>query len=295
MKYACIEENRPAFSVSLMCRVLEVSRSGFYASRTREPSERDREDARLRLHVRAVYRKSRQTYGSPRVHAELRAEGIRCGRKRVERLMREDELQARVRKRWRGSTTDSSHAYATALNLVDRRFDVEEIASVDRVWAGDITYLPTRQGWLYLAVVLDLKSRMVVGWSMQETLRAGLATDALGMALGRRQPRAGLIHHSDRGVQYASSAYRDLLSEHAIACSMSGKGDCWDNAVAESFFATLEWELIERSDWHTHAEARRAIFEYIECWYNRQRRHSSLGYTSPAEYEDTLALTKRAA
>jgi putative transposase len=160
---------------------------------------------------------------------------------------------------------------------------------------GDITYVPTRQGWLYLAVVLDLASRRVVGWAMKDTLEASLATDALTMALTRRQPGRGLLHHSDRGVQYAAGEYRALLADHGITCSMSRKGNCWDNAVAESFFATLEWELIEESDWHTHAEAKRSIFEYLEVWYNRRRRHSAFGYKSPAEYEEELALTPRAA
>lgn len=294
MKYATIQAHRADFDVALMCRVLGVSRSGFYAWAKREPNRHALEDQRLRIHIRAAFRKSKKTYGSPRVHRELAAEGIRCAKKRVERLMREDGLVARQRRRFR-STTDSKHSHSTAPNLLERRFGTEEVGGPDRVWVSDITYVPTREGWLYLAAVVDLGSRRVVGWSMRDNLEAELATDALQMALWRRRPEPGLIHHSDRGVQYACHAYRELLEEHGLVASMSKKGDCWDNAVAESFFATLEWELIERSDWHTHAEARRALFDYIETWYNRQRRHSTLGYLSPAEYEQQLALTRRAA
>lgn len=294
MKYAAIQAHRGEFELSLMCRVLEVSRSGFYAWQKRRTSERVRGGERLRVHIRAIHRKSQQTYGSPRVHVELCAQGFCCSRKRVERLMREDGLVARVRRRFRG-TTDSAHSEPIAPNLLERRFGPEDVPGVDRVWVGDITYVPTREGWLYLAAILDLASRRVVGWAMRDNLEAELATDALQMALWSRRPEPGLIHHSDRGVQYASHAYRSLLEAHGHLPSMSRKGNCWDNAVAESFFATLEWELIERNDWHTHQEAKRAIFQYIEVWYNRERRHSTLGYVSPAEYEAQLALTPRAA
>ena len=294
MKFAFIRTHARQYPVTRMCRVLEVSKAGYYAWRKRVPSQRACSDLRLKLEIRVVHRKSRRTYGSPRVHNELRNQGIRCGRKRIERLMREDGLRAKKKRRFR-VTTNSNHVQAIAPNLLKRRFSVEEISGVNRVWSSDITYVPTRTGWLYLAVVLDLKSRAVVGWAMRDTLDTSLATDALMMALWRRRPGRGLMHHSDRGVQYASGGYQALLREHGITCSMSRKGDCWDNAVAESFFATLEWELIETSDWHTHEEARRAIFDYIEVWYNRQRRHSSLGYTSPAAYEEQLALTPRAA
>lgn len=294
MKYACIEQHRGEHALALMCRALGVSRSGYYAWRKREPSRRAREDQRLLIHVRAAHRMSNETYGSPRVHAELAAQGIGCGRKRVERLMREGGLVAVRPKRFR-ATTDSDHDFRIAPNLLGRRFSLEEIGGPGRVWASDITYVPTREGWLYLAVVLDLGSRRVVGWSMRQTLEAEIATDALQMALAGRNSEPGLIHHSDRGSQYACHAYRELLEEHGIRASMSRKGDCWDNAVAESFFATLEWELIQQRDWHTRAEARRSIFSYIELWYNRRRRHSTLGYLSPAEYEDQLALTGRAA
>jgi len=294
VKYTCIEAHRGEFEVSLMCRVLEVSRSGFYAAQKRGVKECERADQRLRLEIRSIYQASRRRYGSPRVHEELKAQGILCGRKRVERLMREDGLQAKRRRRFR-VTTNSAHAHPIALNLLNRRFTAAEVGGLDQVWVGDITYVPTRQGWLYLAVVLDLASRRVIGWAMKDTLEASLATDALTMALTQRQPGRGLLYHSDRGVQYAAGEYRALLAGRGITCSMSRKGDCWDNAVAESFFATLEWELIEESDWHTHREARRDIFEYLEIWYNRRRRHSTLGYKSPADYEEELALTSRAA
>jgi putative transposase len=294
VRYACIQAHRGKFSVSLMCRALQVSRSGFYDWMKRGPGVHAAEEQRLRLEMRSIYRRSGRTYGSPRVHRALRRRGIICSKKRVERLMREDGLRAKKKRRTR-STTDSGHSRAVAPNRLSRRFSVKEIGGINRVWASDITYLPTREGWLYLAVVLDLASRRVVGWAMRNSLEAALATDALQMALWRRRPGRDLLHHSDRGVQYASEAYQEILVQHGITCSMSRKGDCFDNAVAESFFASLEWELIEESDWHTHEEARRAVFDYIEVWYNRERLHSSLDYCSPVEYENQLALTPRRA
>ncbi len=265
----------------LMCRVLEVTRSGFYAWREREPSARARKDQRLRIEIRAIHRKTCGRYGSPRIHDELRSRGERVSRKRVARLMRVEGLRGKKKRRFR-VTTNSDHAYPVAPNLLDRKFDVEEVPGPDRVWVADITYVPTREGWLYLAVVLDLASRLVVGWSMGETLETRLAMGAVEMALQRRRPAPGLLHHSDRGVQYASNEYRELLEEQKARVSMSRKGNCWDNAVAESFFATVEIELIEDADWHTRNEARSAIFDFVEVWYNRQRRHSSLGYLTPA-------------
>jgi putative transposase len=288
MKYAAIEVHRAQFSVRLMCRVLGVSRAGFYASGKRAVSGRVKRDEELRTQIRAVHQASRRTYGSPRVHAELHAQGERCGRKRVARLMRQEGLRVKVRRRFRPTTTDSKHTHRVAPNTLDRRFAVTDVAATNRVWAGDITYVPTREGWLYLAVILDLASRRVVGWSMQRTLAAELALAALHMALEARNPGHGLLHHSDRGVQYAALDYQNLLARHQIRPSMSRRANCYDNAVVESFFATLEWELIQRSDWATRDAARLAIFEYIECWYNPKRRHSSLGYLSPAEYERKL-------
>ena len=293
MRYACIQRHRGEFEVRLMCRVLEVSRSGFYASRKSVPSARARTDERLRVKVRAIHKMSRGRYGSPRIHAELQERGERVSRKRVARLMGEEGLRGKKRRRYK-VTTNSNHTYPVAPNVLDRKFGVDEIDAPDQVWAADITYVPTREGWLYLAIVLDLASRLVVGWSMGETLESSLAVDALNMAIQRRRPAAGLLHHSDRGVQYASIEYRALLEGKQAVASMSRKGNCWDNAVAESFFATVEIELIQDEDWHTRNEARAAIFEFIEVWYNRQRRHSSLEYQTPAEFDKRLREATRA-
>ncbi len=277
----------------LMCRVLSVSPSGFYAAQRRVPSTRARRDEALRLKVRTAHTKSRRRYGAPRVHAELQAQGEQVGKKRVARLMREDGLVARRRRRF-VRTTDSRHNHPIAPNLLDRQFGVEQVAGPNHVWVSDLTYVPTREGWLYLATVLDLASRRVVGWATRETLEAELALAALRMALTDRRPAPGLVHHSDRGSQYACSDSRALLDAHGLVASMSKKADCWDNAVAESFFASLETELILESDWLTRDAARQAIFEYIEAWYNRERRHSSLGYRSPVHYEAEV-LTSRVA
>jgi putative transposase len=270
-----------------MCRVLEVSPSGYYASLKRPPSWHALIDEVLMAHVRIIHAASGETYGGPRVHRELQAEGLPASPKRVARLMREDGLVARPRQRRRVSTTDSNHDHPIAPNLLRRQFDVNGVG-LNRIWVADITYVPTREGMLYLATVLDLGSRRCVGWAMRETLEVELALSALRMAYDARRPVGGLIHHSDRGSQYTSQAYRDELAVHGMTASMSGKGDCYDNAVAESFFATLECELIMQSDWPTKAEAGHAIFRYIETWYNRTRRHSTLGYLSPAAFETQL-------
>jgi putative transposase len=293
VRYECIERHRGEFPVLLMCRVLEVPRSGFYAWREREPSARARGDQRLRIEVRIIHRKARGCYGSPRIQDELRSRGERVSRKRVARLMRLEGLRGKKKRRFR-VTTNSDHAYPIAPNLLDRKFAVKDVPGPDRVWVADITYVPTREGWLYLAVILDLASRLVVGWSMGETLETKLVMDALEMALQRRRPAPGLLHHSDRGVQYASNEYRAALEEQKAIVSMSRKGNCWDNAPAESFFATVEIELIEDADWDTRAEARSAIFDFVEVWYNRQRRHSSLGYLTPAEFDERLLEATRA-
>ncbi len=268
-----------------MCRVLGVSTSGHYAWRRREPSARATADARLLARIRRVHSASRGTYGSPRVHRQLRREAVRTGRKRVERLMRADGLRGRIRRRFR-TTTDSNHALPVAPNTLNRQFAVE---SPDRVWAGDITYIPTASGWGYLAVILDLCSRMVVGWAMANHLRTELVDDALTAALGTRDPSPDLLHHSDRGCQYASSSYRQRLAEHGIAVSMSRRGDCYDNAVVESFFGTLKQELVHHARWSNLAEARAAVHDYIEVFYNRQRLHSSLNYRTPAEVDQEAA------
>jgi putative transposase len=288
VKYACIRSYREQFTVSLMRRVLGVSRAGFYAAARRVPGRRAQHNEILGAVIRAIHRTSRETYGSPRVHREVRAAGLVGGRHRIARLMRAAGLRARRSRRWRPQTTNSTHGYGVAGNLLQRRFSVKESGGPNRVWCGDITYVRTGEGWLYLAVLLDLSSRMVVGWAMRESLEAELSIAALRMALARRQPKPGLLHHTDRGVQYAAADYREVLTAHQINASMSRRGNCYDNAVAESFFATLRWELLNRHNWPTHDAARTAIFEYIEVWYNRQRRHSALGYLSPLQFEKQL-------
>ena len=288
MKYACITRHRGEYPVRLMCRVLEVVPSGYYQWRRRSPSAHAIADERLLLNVRIAFDASGKTYGAPRVHRDLRAEGLQVGKKRVARLMQQAGLVGRAPRRRGVATTDSNHDHPIASNLLARQFDVNGVRTPNTVWVSDITYVPTREGWLYLAVVLDLASRRVVGWAMRETLEAELALAALRMALAVRRPARGLIHHSDRGVQYACGEYRELLAAHGAVASMSRRGDCWDNAVAESFFATLEVELIDRNDWATRAGARRAIFQYIEAWYNPHRRHSTLDYVSPSAYERQL-------
>lgn len=265
-----------------MCRVLEVSTSGYYDWRARSESRRQKEDRCLVVEIKAIHRQSRQTYGSPRIHDQLKDRGLRCGKKRVARLMRLHGIRAKQTRRFK-ATTDSAHNRPVAENVLARRFTP---AAPDVVWAADITYIPTRQGWLYLAVVLDLFSRRVVGWSMHKRLGRRLVLDALKMALRGRSPGPGLIHHSDRGSQYASADYQGLLQAHQMICSMSRRGNCWDNAPVESFFSTLKRELVHHRRYRTRAEARAEIFEYIEVWYNRRRRHSSLGYRSPVEYEE---------
>jgi putative transposase len=271
-----------------MCRLLAVSRAGFYAAERRAPSASAKRRESLRAVIGAVYKASRATYGSPRIHRELRSAETPCGRKLVARMMRECGLRAKPRRRQRPLTTNSKHDYGVAENLLRRRFGVHETGGINQAWCGDITYIRTAEGWLYLAVLLDLGSRMVVGWAMAETLEASLSVAALRMALARRQPQAGLIHHTDRGVQYAATDYRELLAHHQLISSMSRRANCYDNAVAESFFATLKWELIDRYRWQTRAAARTAIFEYLEVWYNRRRRHSALGYLSPLQFEQRL-------
>jgi len=287
LRYAVITRHRGEFEVRLMCRVLEVSPSGYYASLKRPLSWHALIDEVLMARVRIIHAESDETYGAPRVHQELQAEGLPTSPKRVARLMREDGLAARPRKRYRVATTNSNHDDPIAPNLLARQFDINGVG-LNRVWVADITYIPTREGALYLATVLDLGSRRCVGWAMRDTLEVELALSALRMAQEARRPAPGLIHHSDRGSQYTSGEYRGELAAHGMMASMSAKGDCYDNAVAESFFSTLEFELLMKNDWETREDARRAIFRYIEAWYNRKRRHSTLGYVSPAAYEEQL-------
>lgn len=284
MKYACIARYRGEFPVRLMCRLLRVSPAGFYAAQRRSPSARARTDQRLRLEIRAIHRATRRRYGAPKVHAQLRRQGIRCGRKRVARLMRADGLRAKRARAFR-VTTQSEHREPVAANSLGRRFTLAQHPERDRTWAADITYVPTRAGWLYLAVVLDLASRRVVGWCADARLDQTLTLRALQRALLRRRPAVGVLHHSDRGVQYASGEYQALLTAHGLTCSMSRAGDCWDNAVLESFFATLKTELVAEARWVTREAALRDLTEYLDVWYNHQRRHATLGYRTPAEYE----------
>jgi putative transposase len=288
MKFAFIVDHTAEFHITTMCRVLAVSKAGYYAWVNRPPSARADANMQLTLDIAMVHEWSRGTYGSPRVHVELAALGQTTSVNRIARLMQADGIRVRPRRGFR-VTTDSHHAHPIAPNTLSRQFDVAPTDVLNQVWVGDITYLTTRDGWLYLAVVLDLASRRVIGWAMRHTLAGELTRDALTMALTSRRPAPGGLYHSDRGSQYAAGDFQALLTDHAMTCSMSGVGDCWDNAVAESFFATLKRELADRADWHTRDEARTAVFEYIEVWYNQQRRHSSLGYLSPVDYEQQLA------
>lgn len=291
MRYVFIRAEKANYPVTVLCRVLQVSRPGFYAWFKRPESKRASTSRVLRARIRAVHEKSRGTYGSPRVHAALVSEGRRVGRARVAKLMRCEGLRARRRRRF-VKTTDSRHDLPVAGNVLDRNFTATE---PNRVWTTDITFIWTTEGWLYLAVIIDLFSRLVVGWSMSERIDRQLVLTALGMAKARRWPAAGLLHHSDRGSQYASEDYRKALEAGLMICSMSRKGNCWDNAVAESFFSTLKMELVYRTDYSTREAARASIFEYIEAFYNRERRHSSLGYLSPVEFEREAVHAKLAA
>jgi putative transposase len=276
--------------VALLCRVLGVSRSGFYAWRSREPSAAEVRREELTEEVQEIHAEVKGRYGSPRIHAELVARGTTCCVNMVARVMREAGIAAKTKRKFR-QTTDSNHALPVAENLLDREFDPDE---PNASWVADVTYIPTREGWLYLAVVEDLFSRMIVGWSMDATVTSRLVVDALEMALARRlKGPSDLVAHSDRGSQYASEHYQRRLSEERIACSMSRRGNCWDNAPMESFFASLKTELVHHEDYATRAEAKASIFEYIEAFYNRVRRHSSLGYVAPAEYERAHNPTHR--
>jgi transposase InsO family protein len=275
-----VAAEKAQYGVALVCRCLAVSPAGFYAWQQRRPSDRAAADRRLAVDIAAAHTESRRTYGSPRIHQELRAQGHRVARKRVARLMREQGLRGRRRCR-QPRTTDSRHPFPVADNVLNRAFDV---ATPNTVWAGDITYLATREGWVYLAVLIDLCSRRVVGYAMSEELTRSVVLQTLRQALDRRPSRAGLTHHSDRGSQYASDDYRALLGAAGIVCSMSRRGNCWDNAVVESFFGTLKTELAEIT-WPTRAAAVVAVTDYIDVFYNRRRRHSSLGYISPVAFE----------
>jgi len=278
------------YPVTLLCRCVAVSRPGFYAWQRRPPSARAQADRRLAIEVAAAHAESRRTYGSPRVHRALRAQGRRVSRKRVARVMREQGLCGQQRRRF-VRTTDSQHAFPIATNVVNQGFDVP---TLNTLWAGDITYLATREGWLYLAVLLDLCSRRVIGYAMSDHLTRTLVLQPLRTALSRRAGRTALTHHSDRGSQYASHEYRAVLAQEQIVCSMSRAGNCWDNAVVESFFGTLKTELAEH-EWPTRTAATAAIIDYIDAFYNSRRRHSSLNYLSPVEFELRLARQRATA
>jgi transposase InsO family protein len=281
MRFRFIEAEKAYYPIRLLCRCLAVSRSGYYAWRRRAPSARAKQDARLRVEISASHSTSRRTYGSPRILRDLREEGHRVSRKRVARLMRELGLEGRRKRRFR-ATTDSQHRFPVAPNVLMRDFDVD---APNTAWATDITYLATLEGWLYLAVVLDLFSRRVVGYAMSERVDRALVLEALRKALVQRPGARDLVHHSDRGSQYASHDYREALDQAGITCSMSRRGDCWDNAVAESFFGTLKMELLYELPLQTRSATRSAVADYIETFYNVRRRHSSLGYQSPVEFE----------
>jgi transposase InsO family protein len=291
VKFAFIHAEKAQYPAAVLCPVLGVSRSGYYAWLKRPLSQRAERDAELADEIAASHQRSRRTYGSPRVHQDLRARGVRVGKKRVERLMREGGIVARRKRRFR-RTTDSNHPHPIAPNVLERRF---EVALPNATWVTDVTYVWTLEGWLYLAVILDLCSRRVVGFAASATNDRQLALDALRAALAARSPGAGLLHHSDRGSPYASAEYRAALAEHGIVASMSRRGDCWDNAVAESFFATLKGEWLDHDVYATRADAIVAIEDFINGFYNPQRRHSALGYLSPIEFELKLKSGREAA
>jgi len=281
-RFAFVAAERASHAVAGLCRAIGASVSGFYAWLRAVPSVQARAEAEaeLRDRIGRIFAAHRRAYGSPRVHAELRREGRRHSRRWVARLMREMGLAARRGRRGVPRTTDSRHGLPVAPNLLGRRFAADR---PDAVWLADLSYLPTGEGWLYLAAIEDLATREIVGWSMADHLRAGLCVDALVMALQRRRPPRGLVHHSDRGVQYASTPYRDVLERHGIEQSMSRRGNCLDNAPMESFFASLKTEHVHQARFRTRAEARAAVFDYVEIFYNRQRLHSALGYRTPVE------------
>ncbi len=281
MKYATIERNRNRYSIQMMCRLLHVSRSGFYAAKTRPESARCKQDRKLIKEIRRVHTQSKGVYGSPKIRAELVDEGFSVGRHKVARLMRLERLRGCPKRRFR-ITTQQDPRHTPAKNLLEQNFSTHK---PDHRWVADITYISTNQGWLYLAVVIDLYSRRVVGWSMSRSMHRRLVIDALKMAIDARQPQGDLIHHSDRGGQYTSDDFRTELAKNNIECSMSSTGNCYDNAVAESFFGLLKRERVNRTRYRTREDARADIFDYIEVFYNRKRRHGYLGNISPVDFE----------
>jgi putative transposase len=286
VKFSFIRAEKASFPVAALCRVLGVTRQGYYAFVKRPPSARAVEEEQLRQRLKELHVENRETYGSPRMLRALRAEGVRVSKRRIERALRALELRVKLRRRFR-RTTQSDPSHAAAPNVLDRNF---EASRPDERWVTDITYLWTQQGWCYLAVIVDLFSRAVVGWAVERTLSTTLPLRALDMAVRRRRPGSGLLHHSDRGCQYTSAEYRQILAQLGVTVSMSRKGNCWDNAVAESMFATIKTELFYRQSWATIEELRSALFDYIEVFYNRRRLHSSLDYRTPSQAEEEFAL-----
>ncbi len=285
MRFAWIQGHEREFEVRVMCHVLQLSKSGYYAWKKRPVSQRRQRRQEIVGHIRQAHRRSRYTYGSPRICLELKDAGVSVCENTVARYMHQEQIVAQTHRRFKVMTTDSRHEHPVAQNLLERRFDS---TLPDRKWCCDITYVPTGEGWLYLACVIDLCSRKIVGWATADHLRAELCTEALELAIEQRRPEPGLPHHSDRGVQYACDAYRQLLDRSGMQASMSRKGHCYDNAVMESFFKTLKTELIHHQHYPTRSAARLSIFEYIEVFYNRQRRHSAIGYLSPERFEAGL-------
>jgi putative transposase len=281
MKFRFISDHVETFNVGRMCALLNVSRSGFYAWRTRPESRRSRENRALEDRIRLLHANSHGIYGAPRIHRDLDDDGVRCGKNRVARIMRVAGIRSRSRKKFK-ATTNSRHSLPVGPNLLNQNFNVE---AGDSAWVGDITYIWTDEGWLYLAVLLDLYNREIVGWSASSRITRQLAIDALQMALGKRNPGHGLLHHTDRGSQYASADYQKILKAHGMVCSMSRKGNCYDNAVAESFFGRLKNEWVNHERYRSRAEAVQSLFYYIEIFYNRKRRHSSIKYATPQGYE----------
>lgn len=287
MKYEFIKANRSAFSIQKMCQVLGVSKSGYYKHQTNPESQRDKDNDMLLNRIQNIYKDNKGRYGSPRIKKQLEKEKVTCGKNRVAKLMSQNNIKAKTRRKYK-VTTDSKHDHAVANNLLKQDFNATD---VNQKWVSDITYIYTQEGWLYLSVILDLCSRKVVGWSMGERLDKELTINALLQAMGRRRIKDGIILHSDRGVQYACHDYVHLVKENRFIQSMSGKGNCYDNAVMESFFKTLKIEEVYWQRYITRDEARKSIFEYIECYYNTKRMHSSLGYISPQEFENAKILS----
>jgi len=284
MKYQFIADQCSGISVEKMCRFLKVSRGGYYRWQNHVPGQREQDNERLLEKIKKIFKKGRKVYGSPRIHAELNAEGETCGRKRVARIMKDHGIKAKTKRKFK-CTTDSEHQHPIAPNLVEQRFLADDI---NQLWLSDITYIWTQEGWLYLAAILDVHSRKIVGWSLKTRLYKEIVTEAIHQALGRRQIMPDTIFHSDRGSQYASHEVSSLLKEKGFKQSMSGKGNCYDNAMMESFFHTLKTELVHDRRFATRDEAKQCIFDYIEIFYNRERRHSGINYMTPAQFEQSI-------